>query len=143
MEIFPPGKITKYGITLLKEGIEPLITYTSPDGEIAFYLNGGLAPWPGVTEGVVLQDGIQGMHAIFEHLDHKGARQDGASWRDTVYEPAEMTMKVTITAINPESFRRIMRKWFAAWDPEKAGRLNWVTPDGDWLRLRVSSSGLN
>ena len=132
MEIFPPGKITKYGITLLKEGIEPLITYTSPDGEIAFYLNGGLAPWPGVTEGVVLQDGIQGMHAIFEHLDHKGARQDGASWRDTVCEPAEMTMKVTITAINPESFRRIMRKWFAAWDPEKAGRLNWVTPDGEW-----------
>lgn len=133
MESFPSGVVPHYGINLLREGIEPLITYTTPDKKLAFYLQGGMKPFPGVTEGVILADGMDGLHPIFNHLDHKGARQDGATWTDTVYDPAEMTMKVTITARTPEEFRRIARKWFAAWDPENPGTLSWVTPDGgEW-----------
>ena len=133
METYPSGPITNYGITLLREGIEPQITYTSPDGDVAFYMNGGLAPWPGVTEGAVLEEGMDGLHPIFNHLDHKGARQDGATWTDTVYDPAEMTMRVTLTARTPENFRKLVRRWFGAWDPEKPGRLSWTTPEmGEW-----------
>lgn len=140
MESYPPTPVTNYGVTLLKEGIEPHITYISPDGDMAFYLNGGLAPWPGVTEGVVLTDGMSGMHPTFEHLDHKGARQDGATWADTVYDPAEIIMEVQCTARTPENLRKVMRKWFAAWDPQKKGTLSWVTPDGGewWCHPRLN-----
>lgn len=139
METFPPTPVTNYGITLLEEGIEPLITYTSPEKDLCFYLNGGLAPWPGVTEGIVLADGMEGLHPTFNHLDHKGARQAGATWAGTVYDPAEMTMKVTATARTPEGLRKVVRKWMAAWDPEKAGTLSWVTPDGGewWCKARL------
>lgn len=139
LESYPPGPITNYGIQLLEEGIEPNITYTSPEGDLAFYLNGGLAPWVGVTEGVILAEGMDGLHPIFTHLDHKGARQDGATWADTVYEPAEMTMRVTLTARTPEGFRKLVRQWFASWDPQKQGRLSWVTPEGGewWCHPRL------
>lgn len=133
MESYPSGPITNYGIQLLQEGMEPLITYTSPDGDVAFYLNGGLAPWPGVTDGVVLAEGMSGLHPIFNHLDQRGARQDGATWADTVYDPTEMMVRVTLTARTPSEFKKLVRRWFAAWDPEKTGRLSWVTPDsGEW-----------
>lgn len=97
-----------------------------------FCLNGGLAPFPNVTEGVILTEGMSGMHAPFSHLDHKGARQDGATWADTVYDPAEMLLRVTITANSPEQFRKLVRRWFGAWDPERPGKLSWTTPEGTW-----------
>ncbi|WPH57647.1 minor tail protein [Mycobacterium phage WXIN] len=132
MEVWPPTVIPKRGIELLREGIEPLITYTSPDNDVQFHINGGLAPFPGVTEGVILTEGMSGMHASFSHLDHRGARQDGATWADTVYDPAEMLLRVTITARTPETFRKLVRRWFAAWDPERPGKLSWTTPEGTW-----------
>jgi hypothetical protein len=121
------------GEKLLRQGVEPQITYTSPDGEMIFYLSGGLAPFMGVTEGVVLAEGMDGLHAPFNHLANKGARQDGDTWTDTVYDPAEMTMKVTCTAQTAEGLRRVIRKWFASWDPKKPGTLSWTTPEmGQW-----------
>jgi hypothetical protein len=133
MSIFPAGRITPYGIQLLKSGAEPFILYVSADGEATFFLHGGPQPFPGVTEGVILAEGMQGLHPIFSHLDHKGARQDGATWTDTVYDPAEIQMKLVATARTPEGLRRVIRQWYAAWDPENPGTLYWVTPDaGVW-----------
>lgn len=139
MESYPATQVTNYGITLLEEGIDPHITYVSPDGDLAFYIHGGLAPFPGVTEGIVLADGPEGLHPIFTHLDHKGARQAGVTWAGTVYAPAEMTFDVIATANTTENFRKIIRKWMAAWDPERQGTLSWVTPDGGewWCHPRL------
>lgn len=139
MESFPQGKVTRLGIDILQEGAEPLITYTSPDKDFAFYLHGGLAPHPGVTEGVVLADGPEGLHPDFKHLDHKGARQRGVSWAGTVYDPAEINFDVVCTGRTPEGLRNVVRKWFASWDPEKRGTLSWVTPDGGewWCKPRL------
>jgi hypothetical protein len=140
VESYPPDVVTKYGITLLEEGIEPLITYTSPDGNLSFYLNGGLAPFPGVTEGIVLADGIQGLHAPFKHLMYASARVAGALWQDTVYDPGEVTMKVTAHGNSPAGLRRVIRKWIDAWPPNQAGTLSWVTPDGGewWAKVRMN-----
>lgn len=133
MSIFPAGPITPYGIQLLKSGAEPLILYVSADGQATFFLNGGPQPHAGVTEGVVLAEGMQGLHPIFENLGHKGARQDGKTWTDTVYDPAEIQMKLVATGRTPEGLRRVIRQWYAAWDPENPGTLYWVTPDmGVW-----------
>ncbi|WP_040635401.1 DUF7257 domain-containing protein [Mycolicibacterium phlei] len=139
MESFPSTPVTRYGITLLKEGIEPNITYISPDGDLIFYLNGGLAPFPGVTEGIVLEEGPGGLHPTFSHLDHKGARQAGVTHAGTVYDPAEITLDVIATARTPEGLRHVIRKWMAAWDPERQGTLTWVTPDGGewWCHPRL------
>ncbi len=145
MESFPPTPVTNYGIQLLKEGIEPHITYVSPDGDMVFYLNGGLAPFPGVTEGVILADGMDGLHPSFSHLDHKGARQDGVTWADTVYDPAEINMEVICSARTPEGLRKIIRQWMAAWDPQKRGTLSWVTPEGGewWCHPRLNRPPLD
>lgn len=133
MSIFPAGQITPYGIQLLKSGAEPLIIYVSADGEAIFFLHGGPQPFAGITEGVILSEGMQGLHPIFENLGHKGARQDGQTWTDTVYDPAEIQMKLVATGRTPEGLRRVIRQWYAAWDPENPGTLYWVTPDmGIW-----------
>lgn len=133
MQSYPPDPVTRRGIDLLNEGVEPLITYISPDGEMAFYINGGLAPFPGVTEGASLADGWEGLHPGFNHLDHKGARQAGVTWTDTVYDPAEISFDILLSGRTPEGFRQVMRKWFAAWDPKQQGTLSWVTPEGgEW-----------
>lgn len=139
MQSFPPDPITNYGISVLKDGIEPQITYTSPDGELIFYLHGALAPFPGVTEGVVLAEGPSGLQPPFKHLWQKGARQDGSTWTDTVHDPGEINMKVKATARTRDRLRYVIRKWMQAWDPKQPGTLSWVTPDGGqwWCNVRL------
>lgn len=140
VESYPPDVVTNYGITLLEEGTEPHITYVSPDGSFIFYLNGGLAPFPGVTEGVVLTEGVQGLHPPFKQLMYQTARQDGAVYQDTVFDPAELTFKVTAHSRTPAGLRRIIRKWMAAWPPDQTGTLSWVTPEGGewWAKVRMN-----
>lgn len=140
VESYPPDVVTNYGITLLEEGIEPHITYTSPDGSLIFYINGGLAPFPGVTEGVVLADGVQGLHPPFKQLMYESARSAGATYQDTVFDPAELTFKVTAHARTAAGLRRVIRKWLAAWPPDQTGTLSWVTPEGGewWAKVRMN-----
>lgn len=140
MESYPPDVVTNYGITLLEEGIEPHITYVSPDGSFTFYINGGLAPFPGVTEGIALTDGIQGLHAPFKQLMYQSARQPGAVYQDTVFDPAELTFRVTAYARTAAGLRRVIRKWIAAWPPNQTGTLSWVTPEGGewWAKVRMN-----
>lgn len=142
MESFPPNRVTPYGIKMLRDGAQPLITYTSPEGDLIFYVNGGLAPFPGVTEGVILTEGMDGLHPPFNHLDHKGARQSGVSYADTVYDPSLMVMKVTCHGNSPQGLKRIIRKWVSAWDPKNPGTLSWVTPEmGQWTcKVRLAKA---
>lgn len=131
---WPPDALTTYGYQILKDGIEPQITFVSYDGELIFYLLGGLAPMPGVTEGVVLPEGVAGLHSPFNQLSNKGARQVGVTYTDTVYDPGMMTMKVMATARDRGRLRPVISQWMAAWPPEQAGTLSWVTPDsGQWV----------
>lgn len=123
------------------ERIEPLIIYTSPDNGIQWCINGGLAPWPGVQEGAILVDGVEGLAPPFVFIEHKGARQDGVTTQHTVYDPAEMDMQIEFTVPPNHDFpeeaaaaiRRVIRDWMASWDPKRPGMLTWTTPDmGKW-----------
>lgn len=120
MECFPSTPPTAYGITLLTKGIEPHITYRSPDNDLEFYLNGGLAPWPSVTEGVLLDD--DGVKAITTSFSRAPSTPEH-----------DLTFKIVCTAPTPEGLRKVIRKWFAAWDPEKPGKLTVTYPGkGEW-----------
>jgi hypothetical protein len=131
---WPPDVITTYGIEVLLEGIIPQITFVSYDGELIFYLLGGLAPIPGVTEGVVLPEGVAGLHSAFNNLTLRTARAPGDIYTNTVYDPAAITMKVMATARDRGRLRPVISQWMAAWVPEQTGILSWVTPDsGEWI----------
>lgn len=138
VQSYPATAVTNLGISIFEDAEQAQITYTSPDGLI-FYLNGGLAPWPGVIEGVALADGISGLHPQFKQLDHTTARLSGVDWAATVFDPAEVKMLVTATAQSPQNLRKIIRQWIAAWSPDRAGTLSWVTPDGGawWAKVRL------
>lgn len=129
MSTFPDGNsiISTYGMNLLLDGTDPLIVYTSPDGNSRFMLSGGLAPYPGVQDGVVLAEGLGGLHPPFKHLDQAGARQDGTTWLDTVYDPAEITATFDAYATTATGLNKVVQEWIGAWDPKKRGKLEWFT----------------
>lgn len=133
MTTYPPGEISRYGRQLFEEALDPQITVVSPEGDHIFYLSGPLAPMPGSQTGVVLSKSIKGLHPIFNHLDYKGARQDGVTWADTVYDPAEIDMEIEFSGRNASELRQVVRDWFASWDPKKQCTLSWFTPEyGEW-----------
>jgi len=141
MKFYPPGPVTRYGIQLLKEGMEPLIIYTSGDGSIQWAINGGLAPYPNVQEGAFLQDGVAGFHPSFSFVEAKGARQAGVTTQATVYDPAEfdLPMEFTVPADSSDpvaagkAIARVIRDWISSWDPDEPGKLEVITPDmGRW-----------
>jgi len=138
---YPNNVITPYGSYIMREGIEPQITYSSPDGMKRFHIRGGLAPTgirsPGYG-GVVLQT-ISGLSPPFKHLDQQGARQDGTTWNDTVFGPAEIDATLTAIGADAAELSQIVRDWIAAHDPKKPGRLDYYTPEmgGWWCEPRL------
>lgn len=140
MKSYPPGLATRRGSQQLLNRVEPFIFYVDPDEELQWFLN-CMEPVLFTQEGVALADGVGGLHPSFQHIDHKSARQPGVTNQRTVYDPAEYDMDVEITAppnhTNPElaaeAIRRVIRHWIESFDPERPGRLVWVTPDmGRW-----------
>lgn len=141
MKFYPPGEVTPYGAMLLMERVDPLVIYTNYDETIQWSIAGGMAPHPMVQEGAYLVDGVSGLHPPFTFVEHKGARQHGVTKQHTVFDPAEFDMQIEFT-VPPnvtdhneaaKAIRRVIREWMASWDPDKAGTLEWVTPDmGRW-----------
>lgn len=144
---WPPGPVTPYGIDLVTEGVEPIVRFTTGNKQVSFDVNGGGAPHPGVQPGMLLKDGIKGLHPKFSHLDQKGAHQDGVTNRDTVYDEGEFDMTVIAQARDAVTERRLVNDWIEMWDPKKTPTMTFVTPDmGEWWcypRLhRASPEGL-
>jgi hypothetical protein len=133
---YPPGQISTLGTNLAKENRAPHITYVAPNGS-KYYLAGPLAPTLGAQQGVALSH-IMGLTPPFRHLDNQGARQDGITWMDTVYEPGEIDMVCEASGATAADIREIMRSWQGAWNPKEQGRLHVFTPENGewWCRVR-------
>jgi hypothetical protein len=116
---------------------ESIVTWIGPDRS-RHPISGGLAPHPGVDEGVIVRD-VKGLMAPFKHLDQQSARQDGVDWKDTVWEPAEIDFTVTVFGQSPNGFRRAQKAWFDSWDPKLQGRMVWFSRlSGErWTDLRL------
>lgn len=134
MTSYPAGEVTPNQFRRLVEGKEPLITYVSYDGSVVWHLMGPLAPIPGVQEGVTItRESIKGMIAPWQTLDQAGANQDGVTFNDAVYQPAEIDMVVEAHGLDPYSTRQVIRDWVASWDAHQQGQLFVFTRDnGMW-----------
>jgi len=133
---YPSGTISTLGKNLAIENRAPHITYVGPNGT-KFYLAGPLAATPGAQTGVVLQH-ITGLTPPFRHLDNQGARQDGTTWTDTLYEPGEIDMVLEASGLAAADIRAALRSWQGAWNPKVQGRLSVFTPENGewWARVR-------
>lgn len=136
---YPSGQISPYGIKQALANQLAWITYTGTDGSM-FYLAGPAAPVAGAQDGLILRKHM-GLMAPFELLELKGARQDGGTWTDTVYEPGEIMFTLEATGTSPQNIRNVIRQWISAWDPAagnpghptQLGTLSIFTSDmGEW-----------
>lgn len=134
MITYPPGEITPNQYRRLVEGKEPHISYVSHDGQVVFHLMGPLAPVAGVQPGVTItRDSIKGLIAPWITLDQAGANQDGVTYNDHVYQPAEIDMVIEAQGRTPDETRTVIRDWIASWDGGKQGELRVFTPEqGEW-----------
>ncbi|RAV17516.1 hypothetical protein DQP57_00385 [Mycobacterium colombiense] len=74
-----------------------------------------------------------GLMSPFQNLDQRGARQDGATWNATVYDPGEIMLGVEASGLAPQNIRDVIRHWISAWKPRATGIFSVFTPDmGEW-----------
>lgn len=134
MTSYPSGEVTPNQFRRLVEGKEPLITYVSYDGSVVWHIMGPLSPIIGVQEGItVTRESIKGLIAPWQTLDQAGANQDGVTFNDAVYMPAEIDMVVEAHGLDPFSTRQVIRDWVASWDAHQQGQLFVFTRDnGMW-----------
>jgi hypothetical protein len=134
---YPEGQVSKLGQIELAQNRFPHVTYVGRDGT-KFYLSGPLAPTPGAQNGVVMIGNPTGFMPPFQHLDNEGARQDGTTWFDALYDPAEIDFQVEVSGITTADTRAVIRSWLGAWDAKQRGRLHVFTPENGewWARVR-------
>lgn len=134
MRTYPAGEITPNQYRRLVEQVEPHISYISADGGTVFHLMGPLSPIPGIHDGVTITpESIKGMIAPWQTLDQTGANQDGATFVDAVYNPAEIDMVVEAQGLTAERTRSVIRDWVGSWDAHRTGELQVFTPEnGVW-----------
>lgn len=139
--VYPPGQVSLLGQQRALANRSPHVTYVGHEGT-RFHLSGPLAPTPGAQNGVVMIGQPTGFSAPFKHLDNQGARQDGITWLDALYDPGEIDFKVEVSGLTAADTRAVIRSWLAAWSPKKVGRLHVFTPEyGEWwARVRTLKS---
>nr|WP_296763798.1 hypothetical protein [Rhodococcus sp. (in: high G+C Gram-positive bacteria)] len=93
-------------------------------------------------EGVLL--GVDPSELEFppeEILWSEGARQDGASYLDTIISKRELDLKFLISGPDKREFRRRRELWFRSWSASTPGQLGCYTRYNGWRWLGVQRSG--
>lgn len=127
---YPPAPSLLASNTAL-EFLDSWIYYVGYDGTI-YHLSGPFAPTMGAENGFNILT-ISGMHSPFKHLDNQGARQDGTTWYDSVYDPGEIDMVIEATGMSAKESRQTIASWMGSWDPKQLGKLCWFSPErGEW-----------
>lgn len=131
---YPYGQVTRNQARRLIEGHEPFIAYRSYDGMITWHMMGPLSPIVGVQEGVIITaESIRGMIPAWQTLDQAGANQDGVTFVDAVYNPAELDFVVEAHGNTPAQTRQVIRDWVSSWAAHRTGELSVFTRDnGMW-----------
>lgn len=129
--VYPPGEITPLGDQMLQNGNVSELSYKGWNGNV-FHLQGGQAPMLGLQDGFGLQE-LSGLQADFVLLDNQGARQDGTTNLDSLYDPCMIRMTLEASGISAMEFRRVVRTWISSWRPDQVGILSWFSQQlGEW-----------
>lgn len=131
MTTFPPAPLL-WQNKLALDNTHSQIAYVGYEGTI-FHLSGPFAPVLGAQSGVALQQ-ITNLDPSFKHLDNKGARQDGTTWYDSLYDPGEIALSIKLGGSTASDMRKIISSWLGAWQPTQVGKLCWYSPErGEWF----------
>ena len=137
---YPIAGVTKHGAYHLMSGQLPWVWLESADRSVVFDLMGGRSiPDRRAPESVqLLKDGIKGLVPPWRTIDQKGATQDGVTWIDSLYDPAEVTLTVMAVGRDHTHVREVVRTLIAALDTKAPCRLHFWTQDAGhwWADLR-------
>lgn len=125
-----PPTVSTYGGILAQQNQLNTIAYVGNGN--TFYLSGPFAPVPGCQDGLVLKK-FMGLMSPFDMLELRGARQDGATWTDSVYDVGDIMLSLEVSGTAPQNTRDVIRYWIDSWDPKTPGQLIVYSPDlGEW-----------
>lgn len=132
---YPSGAISPHGAYYLLKGTHPEIKLRAYDDSVVFHLSGGQAiPRSEEPETAIIRDGgLKGWIPSWTTIDQKGATQDGVTFVDALYDPAELELIVEARGRDPHYTRQVVRDLIASIDAKKTSELSWFTHDlGRW-----------
>lgn len=138
--LFPPGQITPLGDARMQAGVVPQFTVVGTTGT-KFYLSGGKAPSLSTEDGFALTGTPSGMQATPVLLDEQGARQDGITNLDTVFDPAMIKLPLEASGVTAASLRKTIRVWLSEWNPPNVLTLSCFTQQMGMWWMTVRQSG--
>lgn len=137
---YPIPGVTKHGAYHLLRNDIPWMWLESADRSVVIDLMGGRSMTDRrAPESVqLLRDGIKGLVPPWRTIDQKGATQDGVTWIDSLYDPAEVTLTVMAVGRDQVHVREVVRHLIGALDTKAPCRLHFWTQDAGhwWADLR-------
>jgi hypothetical protein len=132
---YPAGEVTPHGWWHIINDTRPMMWLDAYDESIRFDLMGGLAPPyndPASPEAVALR-AIKGLIAPWQHIDQKGATEDGVTSIDALFDPIEVEAVFECIGRDPKHLRRVYRDLIASIDAIQKSKLSWMSHDtGLW-----------
>lgn len=132
---YPAGPLTPHGAYHVLKGDVPMVWLRAHDDSVQFDLMGGRAiPDRTRPESVQLdKEGFRGLIPPWATIDQKGATEDGVTFVDALYDPIEVTARVTCRGRDRTHLRRVVRDLIASLDAKQTSTLNFWTHDlGHW-----------
>ena len=125
----PAGRATPHGAYYFLKGTHPRVKLKAYDGSVEIDLMGGGAlPDPIESpECVQINGPIKGLIAPWKFVDQQGANEDGATYLDSVNEPAIVEIPVRIVARDGQHLRDVVDKLFSSIDKARTSQLSWFT----------------
>lgn len=140
---YPAGPITPHGQYWRDKGRYPTVHLGSHDGSVEFYLLGGESiPWPDQPECVRLtKDGIKNLIASGKIIAQKGATEDGDTFIDGLYDPAEPELGVVVRARDPRRLQSLVAELLGSIDLLRTSPLTITDSVGERWWANVRSNG--
>lgn len=131
----PSGPITPHGAYHILHDKIPQMALRSYDGTIVINMMGGLAiPDKYAAPERVEVVELKGLIPPWQTLDQKGATQDGVTFVDALYDPAEIELVVRVVGRDVEHARETFRHLTAALDVKRESELSFFThKTGRWF----------
>lgn len=131
---YPVGPVTPHGWWNIVNGVQPLAQLTSYDESIVFHLMGGHSiPDRAVAPECAHLIELKGLIPPWQHIDQKGATQDGVTHIDALYDPVEIEAKVLCRGRNARYTRKVVSDLIASIDAKQQSELSWYTQElGKW-----------
>lgn len=131
---YPAGPVTPHGWYNIVKGIQPLLQLSAYDRSVVFHLLGGYSvPDRCAAPEVAHLIELKGLIPPWQHIDQKGATQDGVTNVDTLYDPIEIEAKLVCRGRNARTTRKVVSDLIASLDAKQQSELSWYTQDlGRW-----------